>query len=36
VHDLMYRWTSVIDTRAREVEDKPNYKWENNTLVRIT
>jgi len=33
---LMWRWTLVTDSRAVEVDEPVNYKWENSSLVQVT
>lgn len=32
---LMWRWTSVTDTRADETNEPVNYRWENDRLVAV-
>jgi hypothetical protein len=33
--DLMYRWTLVQDSRAVEVDEPVNYKFENGKLRNV-
>ena len=33
--DLMYRWTSVSDSRASETNEPVNYRWINGKLEQI-
>lgn len=35
VRDLFGRWTSCTEYRVVPCDDEPNYRWENNALVRI-
>jgi len=32
---LMWRWTTVTDSRAVEVNERVNYKWVNGALERV-
>jgi hypothetical protein len=34
--DLMFRWTSVTDTRAVECTDPVNSRWEGGRTVALT
>ena len=36
VKDLMWRWTSVTETRVVESSDPVNYQWLDDGLVKVT
>lgn len=35
IKDLMWRWTSVTDTRVVECTDPVNYRWEGGRAVAL-
>jgi hypothetical protein len=36
VRDLMFRWTSVRETRVVESDDPVNYRWVDGHLEEVT